>query len=125
VSTIEVFAGFPSPTEDCVESRVDLNRHLIKHQSVTFLARVEGDSMIGAGIHHGDLLIVDRSLTAVSDRVVVPDNTNWVGTGELVVGEPSMYSYWQISRLVLLTCIDTIAFQIPFRNTLRRIRNLV
>ncbi len=71
MSSIEVFAGFPSPAGDHVESRVDLNRHLIKHPSATFLARVEGDSMIGAGIYHGDLLVVDRSLTAVSGRVVV------------------------------------------------------
>ena len=68
---LDVSAGFPSPAADHLEGRLDLNRHLIKHPAATFLARVEGDSMIGAGIYHGDLLVVDRSLTASSGRVVV------------------------------------------------------
>ncbi len=64
-------AGFPSPAGDYIESRLDLNEHLVQHPSATFFVRVAGDSMIGAGIHDGDVLIVDRSLEALSGSVVV------------------------------------------------------
>lgn len=64
-------AGFPSPADDYSEGKLDLNRHLIKHPAATFFVRVTGDSMIGAGIHSGDLLVVDRSLDAVDGNVIV------------------------------------------------------
>ena len=57
-----VSAGFPSPAADYEEGKLDLNRHLIKNPPATFFVRVTGDSMVGAGIHSDDLLIVDRSL---------------------------------------------------------------
>ncbi|MGI8547190.1 MAG: LexA family protein [Gemmatimonadaceae bacterium] len=66
-----VAAGFPSPATDFLEETIDLNRHLITNPPATFLVRVAGDSMIEAGIHSGDLLIVDRSITPASGRVVV------------------------------------------------------
>ncbi|MCE3000986.1 MAG: LexA family protein [Betaproteobacteria bacterium] len=66
-----VAAGFPSPATDHLDRRLDLNEHLLLHPQATFFMRVKGDSMIGAGIHDGDLLIVDRSLEATSGRVVV------------------------------------------------------
>jgi DNA polymerase V len=64
-------AGFPSPADDYIEGRLDLNRHIIKHPAATFFVRVSGNSMIDAGIHHGDLLVVDRSLDAVDGNVIV------------------------------------------------------
>jgi len=64
-------AGFPSPAGDYIESRLDLNEHLVRHPSATFFVRVAGDSMTGAGIHDGDILIVDRSLEPRSGSVVV------------------------------------------------------
>jgi DNA polymerase V len=66
-----VAAGFPSPAEDYIEGKLDLNRHLVRNPAATFYVRVTGDSMVGAGIHSGDLLIVDRSLDALSDRIVI------------------------------------------------------
>ncbi len=63
-------AGFPSPADDYVDTKLDLNQLLIKHPAATFFVRVEGDSMVDAGIHSGDILIVDRALEA-SDRDVV------------------------------------------------------
>ena len=57
-----VAAGFPSPADDYVEVGIDLNEQLIRHPTSTFFLRVSGESMLGAGIHHGDLLVVDRSL---------------------------------------------------------------
>ena len=69
--TASVSAGFPSPAEDYVEGKLDLNKHLIKHPSATFFVRVTGDSMIDAGIHDGDLLIVDRAVEPSDGAVVI------------------------------------------------------
>jgi DNA polymerase V len=66
-------AGFPSPADDYVQERIDLNRHLIRqgHEAATFILRVDGWSMIGAGIHDGDEIVVDRALTPSEGRIVV------------------------------------------------------
>ena len=66
-----VQAGFPSPADDYVESGIDLNRHLIQRPSSTFFVRVQGDSMVDAGIHDGDTLIVDRAVEAEDGSIVV------------------------------------------------------
>lgn len=75
-----VSAGFPSPADDYLEGTLDLNQHLIKHPAATFFVRVTGDSMIDAGIHDGDLLLVDRSLEVADGKVVIA-----VINGELLV----------------------------------------
>jgi len=64
-------AGFPSPAEDYVEGALDLNAHLIRHPAATFIMRVEGESMTGAGIFPVDLLVVDRSIEARDGHVVI------------------------------------------------------
>lgn len=56
-----VSAGFPSPADDYLEIKLDLNKYLIQHPTATFYVRVKGDSMENAGIFDGDLLIVDRA----------------------------------------------------------------
>ncbi|WP_231868100.1 translesion error-prone DNA polymerase V autoproteolytic subunit [Alcanivorax sp. NBRC 102028] len=66
-----VSAGFPSPAQGYLDEHLDLNRLCIRHPASTFLLRVEGDSMVDAGIYSGDILIVDRSLEAVAGDVVV------------------------------------------------------
>ena len=66
-----VKAGFPSPAEDYVDRRLDLHEHLVHNEAATFFLRAQGDSMLGAGIHDGDLLIVDRSVEAAHDRIVI------------------------------------------------------
>jgi DNA polymerase V len=71
VSADAVPAGFPSPAEDYLDKKLDLNEYLIKRPSSTFFIRVSGNSMTGAGIHDGDLLIVDRSVTAEDNKVVI------------------------------------------------------
>lgn len=73
-------AGFPSPADDYLEGKLDLNQHLIKHPAATYFVRVTGDSMIGAGIHSGDLLVVDRSLEPADNSVVIA-----IVDGELTV----------------------------------------
>ncbi len=67
-----VRAGFPSPADDHAEPGLDLNE-LVENPAATFCAWAEGDSMIDLGILDGDLMIIDRSLTARHDDVVVAD----------------------------------------------------
>lgn len=66
-----VNAGFPSPANDFIEQGIDLNKELIKHPSSTFYAYANGHSMTKAGIHDGDLLIIDKSLPYKNDAIVV------------------------------------------------------
>jgi DNA polymerase V len=66
-----VAAGFPSPAEDYVDRKLDLHEHLIKNHAATFFLRASGDSMTGAGILDGDLLVVDRSLEAINGSIVI------------------------------------------------------
>lgn len=67
----KVQAGNPSSAEDHVEEYVDLSAHLVNNPEDTFLVRATGESMIDAGIHEGDLLVVDRSLPATHGKIVV------------------------------------------------------
>ena len=60
----EIHAGFPSPANDYMTQAIDLNRELVRHPEATFYGRVVGDSMIDAGVEEGDILVIDRSLTA-------------------------------------------------------------
>lgn len=66
-----VQAGFPSPADDYLEAALDLNELMIRHPAATFFVRVVGDSMEGAGINPGDLLVVDRAEEAVSGKIVL------------------------------------------------------
>lgn len=66
-----ISAGFPSPAEDHIEQSLDLNELLIDHPAATFFVRVEGQSMIDAGIHSGDILVVDKALAPQHNKVVV------------------------------------------------------
>ena len=70
-SELGVVAGFPSPAEDYLESKLDLNRELVKHPHATFFARARGSSMRDAGIAEGDILVIDRSLTLAQGRIAV------------------------------------------------------
>ena len=66
-----ISAGFPSPADDFKELRISLDRELVKNKEATFYARVSGDSMIGAGLEDGDLLIIDRSLNPENRKIAV------------------------------------------------------
>ena len=64
-------AGFPSPADDFVEQRLNLHKHLVRNEAATFFVRAHGESMINAGIMDGDLLVVDRSVPAEHNRIVI------------------------------------------------------
>lgn len=91
--TEKLSAGFPSPASDYMEKALDLNEYLIKNPSATFFVEITGDSMINAGIHSGDILIVDRSLEAKHNRIVVA-----VLNGEFTVKRLS----WQKGKIKLI-----------------------
>lgn len=67
----KVAAGFPSPADDYIEVRLSLDEHLIPNKNSTFFVRAKGNSMVGAGIFDGDLLVVDKSLTPSSGDIVI------------------------------------------------------
>jgi DNA polymerase V len=118
--TCAVQAGFPSPAEDYVEGRLDLNDLLIQHPAATFFVKVAGNSMINAGIYPGDTLIVDRSLPVKTGKIViavidgqltvkrfvktrtsvqlVPENDDFL---PITVGEDSELTIWGVVTTVL------------------------
>ncbi|MEJ1177675.1 MULTISPECIES: LexA family protein [unclassified Pseudarthrobacter] len=80
MSPVAVAAGYPSPAQDYFDGRIDLNEHLIKDITSTFVVRVTGDSMERAGISDGDELIVNRAIEPKDGSVVIA-----VLDGELTV----------------------------------------
>lgn len=71
-----ISAGWPSPADDYVEDMLDLQKLLVQHPAATFYLRVTGDSMSGAAIMHGDILVVDRSVEPAHGRIVVASIDN-------------------------------------------------
>jgi DNA polymerase V len=67
----KVAAGFPSPADDYVEKTLDLNELLVQNPAATFFVRAQGESMLGAGIHPNDILVVDRSIEPVPGKIVI------------------------------------------------------
>jgi DNA polymerase V len=92
-------AGFPSPGDDHIERVLDINDLVVKHPASTFFVRVSGDSMTGAGIFPGDVLIVDRSLSPRDGSVVVAavygemvvKRIKAQGTAHMLISENSAY----------------------------------
>jgi DNA polymerase V len=110
-------AGFPSPASDFVEGQLSLDEHLIENQEATFFVRVSGHSMTGFGIHDGDLLVVDRSLTPTDRTVVVAIidreftikqfcrlphavllRSGGAGHGDILVGPEQELTVWGVVR---------------------------
>lgn len=91
----KVTAGFPSPADDFIERDLDLNEHLIRNPTATFLFRVWGDSMVNAGIHSNSVLIVDRSLKPADGNVVIA-----IINGEFIVRRIKFYKndIWLIAE---------------------------
>ena len=69
--TTAVAAGFPSPAEDYIEKKLDLNELVISNSNATFFVKVTGESMRNAGIQSGDILVVDRSIEPSNGKIVV------------------------------------------------------
>jgi DNA polymerase V len=98
----KVAAGFPSPADDYIEGRLSLDEHLIQHREATFFVRAKGNSMINAGIHDNDLLVVDKSLSPCSGDIVIAvidgDLTvkRLIKRGQIITLKPENPSYKEI-----------------------------
>ncbi len=79
-----VAAGFPAVADEHVVKQLDLNKYLINSPPATFLVRDSGDSMIGAGIHSGDILVVDRSVSAANNKIVIASIDGFLTVKRLV-----------------------------------------
>lgn len=88
-----IHAGFPSPATDYMEGNLDLNDYVVKHKASTFFVKVDGFSMINAGIFPDDILVVDRSLEATHNRVIIA-----IVNGELTVKRLQIIGeeYWLV-----------------------------
>ncbi|NEK80650.1 MULTISPECIES: translesion error-prone DNA polymerase V autoproteolytic subunit [Pantoea] len=91
--------GFPSPAQDYVEQRIDLNKLIVQHPSSTYFVRVSGESMTGAGINDGDMLVVDSALRASHGDIVVAS----------VEGE------FTVKRLQLQPCLQLMPMNQQFK----------
>ena len=85
-----VRAGFPSPADDFLEKKIDLNDYLIKNKSATFMVRVEGDSMMNDHICDGDILVVDRPLEARNRDIVIAAVNGEFTVKRLIKGKSSI-----------------------------------
>jgi DNA polymerase V len=86
-----VAAGFPSPAEGHVDSRLNIQELLVKHPAATFFVKVEGDSMKDAHIQTGDILVVDRALTPVSGKIVMARIVSEFTVKRLVIREDQFF----------------------------------
>ena len=91
IKLINAAAGFPSPAENYIEERLDLNKYLIKNKESSFFVRVSGDSMINVGIFDNDILIVDRSLTPIKQSIVLVSIDGELVIKRLVKDQSSNY----------------------------------
>ena len=71
ISYCSIQAGFPSPADDFLESELNLHDYLIHNKNSTFMVKVNGDSMVGAGILSGDILVVDRARQYKDNNIVI------------------------------------------------------
>lgn len=81
----KVQAGFPSPADDYIEGRISLDDHLIANKDSTFFVRAQGNSMVGAGIFDGDLLVVDKSIAPTCGKIVIAIIDNEITIKRLVL----------------------------------------
>jgi DNA polymerase V len=86
-----ISAGYPSSAENYLEKSLDLNELLIKHPAATFFVRVKGESMINAGIHSQDILVVDRALSVSHNKIVVARVQDELTVKRIVMHESKLF----------------------------------
>ena len=111
ISTVS--AGFPSPADNYVEEKLNLNNHLIKNKESTFFVRVSGDSMINVGIFDNDILVVDKSLTPKKQSIVIASIEGELVVKKLIKDDKSKNYYLKsennnYSNIKLSSHLDTI-----------------
>ncbi len=108
----KIKAGFPSPADDYIDRRLDLNELLIKHPASTFFLRVEGESMIDAGIHSGDILIVDRSLEVKSDKIIIAVINGELTVKRIIKDKDGLFLVPENSEYPIIRVTDEMEFQV-------------
>jgi DNA polymerase V len=107
-----VSAGFPSPADDYLEGKLDLNDALIRNPAATFFVRVTGDSMIEAGIHSGDILVVDRSLNPKDGSIVIAVIDGELLVKRLIMQKGKVYLYPENKYYNPIEIKDEMAFEV-------------
>ena len=110
--TSKVQAGFPSPADDYIEKDLDLNELMIPHPAATFFVKVDGDSMLDAGIQSGDLLVVDRSLEATNGKIIVAIVNGEFTVKRLLIKGNSVFLAPENSKFSLIKIQPDTDFQI-------------
>lgn len=109
---VGVPAGFPSPADDYVERPLDLHELLVEHPAATFFVRVEGDSMRGVGMYSGDILVVDRALTAHDGKIVVALLNGEFMVKRLKIEGKKMYLFSENPRYQPIEVLEGSDFQV-------------
>lgn len=91
--TTPVAAGFPSPGDDFIDVKLDLNEYMVKHPAATFFVRVSGDSMTGSGIFDGDILVIDRSLEPRDGPIIIAALNGELTVKRIRLNVNSKYEY--------------------------------
>ncbi len=117
-----ISAGFPSPAQDYVEQVLDLNTLCIKRPAATFFVRVEGDSMLDAGIHPDDVLVVDRSVQAKHGDIVIASLNGELTVKELAL-RPTLALLPRNANYAAIAIPDSAALDI-FGTVISVVRNL-
>ena len=107
-----ISAGFPSPAEDFTELSISLDKHLIRNPAATFMAYANGKSMVSAGIHHGDILIIDRSLSARDGDIIIALLYGEFTVKQLSIIKNSFFLVPQSSQYSPLKISDDMDFEI-------------
>lgn len=98
IFTSHIQAGYPSAADDYLEKALDLNELVVQHPAATFYVKVQGHSMENAGIFSGDILVVDRSLTARNKSIIVAVLDGEFTVKRLILEEGSVYLYAENPR---------------------------
>jgi len=107
-----ISAGFPSPAEDFTELSISLDKHLIQNQAATFMAYANGNSMVRVGIHHGDILIIDRSLNARDGDIIIAVLHGEFTVKQLSIVKDTFFLVPQNSQYLPLKISDDMDFEI-------------
>lgn len=107
-----VRAGSPTAADDCIEEYINLNSHIIHNPKSTFLVIASGDSMINAGINHGDMLVVDKSINAASNNIIIAAVEGDLTVKRLIVNESKIQLKAENDAYMPINILDGDSFVI-------------
>ncbi|NDV21744.1 LexA family transcriptional regulator [Desulfovibrio sp. JC022] len=108
----EVIAGFPSPADDYIDKKMDLNEQLISNPAATFLVRAYGDSMLDANINQGDILVVDRSQDAHHNSIIIAIFNGELTVKRLIQREGKLFLAPENPDYPILEITEDISFEV-------------